>query len=47
MARKKKEQTIWPAVLIGSVLILWPEPLSTATGILIVASAFGVKYIAK
>ena len=42
---KKKDPTIWPAVLIGSILVIWPNPLSTATGILVIASAFGVKYI--
>lgn len=42
---KKKDVTIWPAVLIGSILVIWPEPITTATGLLVIASAFGVKYI--
>jgi len=42
---KKKPESIVPALVVGTALILFPEPATTATGLLIIATAFGLKYI--
>lgn len=41
--RKKNDVSIWVPVAVGTGLVLWPEPLTTATGLLILAGAFGFK----
>ena len=45
MSKKQNTTRIVIPLIVGSVLILWPEPLTTATGLLIVAGSLGYKYI--
>lgn len=43
MSHKKADALFWPAVIVGAALILFPEPVTTATGLAIVAGAFALK----
>jgi len=46
MSRKKKDEIpTWIPLLVGTGLILFPEPATTATGLLIIAATFGLKVL--
>jgi hypothetical protein len=48
----KQTPNIWPAVIVGGILIAIPDPVpfagpTSAAGILVILSAFGIKYLPK
>jgi len=47
---KGKKTNIWPALIVGGILLAIPDPVPLAgptgvVGLLVIASAFGVKYL--
>ena len=42
---KKKDTPIWIPLLVGTALILFPEPVTTTTGLVIVAGTFGYRFL--
>jgi hypothetical protein len=45
MAKKKDDVNIWIPIGVAIGLILFPEPATTATGLLILAGTFGYKVL--
>jgi hypothetical protein len=44
-ATRKPDPPLWIPLTIGTALILFPEPTTTVTGLLIVAGTFGYRFI--